>query len=393
MSYLGLPPTSSGGVNKYEYVATAGQTVFGVVYDTYVEVYINGVRLASSGYTATDGFTIVLADPCSAGDNVLVTGCKDTSYNKNIRETLEYVATAGQTTFPIAYRAGVTDLFVNGVKLASSAFTVPNGSSVVLNQARSAGDIVTCTSYLYSAVADTYSQAAVNTLLAGKMSTTGNETVAGTKTLTDGLVVGSGSTIQGDFSNATIGSRTKVQSSTVNGATAVEVVPNGTGADSTVTLANENDNTNCSILQMTSNAATTLVRSGVRGTGTQLPLALQIGTTTYAQLETTGDFSLKGTGYFQSPVGTTAERPSTPAAGMLRYNSSTSQFEGYSSAWGSIGGGATGGGNDQIFNLNGQTVTADYTIPSGKNAVTAGDVTIATGVTVTIPTGSKWVIV
>lgn len=55
--------------------------------------------------------------------------------------------------------------------------------------------------------------------------------------------------------------------------------------------------------------------------------------------------------------------------------------------------GATGGGVDKIFNLNDQVVTADYTIPMGKNAITAGDITIATGVTVTVSTGSKWSIV
>jgi len=56
-------------------------------------------------------------------------------------------------------------------------------------------------------------------------------------------------------------------------------------------------------------------------------------------------------------------------------------------------GGATGTGTDKVFFLNDQTITADYTIPVGKNAMTAGDVTIATGVTVTVSTGSKWSIV
>jgi hypothetical protein len=57
------------------------------------------------------------------------------------------------------------------------------------------------------------------------------------------------------------------------------------------------------------------------------------------------------------------------------------------------GGGAGGGGNDQIFYENGQTVTASYTIPVGKNALTAGPITINTGTIVTISTGSRWVIV
>ena len=62
-------------------------------------------------------------------------------------------------------------------------------------------------------------------------------------------------------------------------------------------------------------------------------------------------------------------------------------------AWSSIGGGATGGGSNQVFNLNDQTVTVDYTIPSTKNASSAGPITINTSVTVTVSTGSTWVIV
>jgi hypothetical protein len=61
--------------------------------------------------------------------------------------------------------------------------------------------------------------------------------------------------------------------------------------------------------------------------------------------------------------------------------------------WGAIGGGATGGGANQIFVLNDQIVTNDYTIPTGKNASSAGPITVDTGVTVTIPTDSTWVIV
>jgi hypothetical protein len=63
-----------------------------------------------------------------------------------------------------------------------------------------------------------------------------------------------------------------------------------------------------------------------------------------------------------------------------------------SGTWGSIGGAATGGGTDQIFVLNDQTVTSSYTIPTGKNASSAGPITIDTGVTVTVPTGSSWIV-
>ena len=57
------------------------------------------------------------------------------------------------------------------------------------------------------------------------------------------------------------------------------------------------------------------------------------------------------------------------------------------------GTGAVGGGTDRVFFQNDQTITTDYTITTNKNAVTAGPVTINNGVTVTIPSGSYWVIV
>jgi len=59
----------------------------------------------------------------------------------------------------------------------------------------------------------------------------------------------------------------------------------------------------------------------------------------------------------------------------------------------SISGGATGGGTDQVFVNNGQTVTTSYTIPSGQNAMSTGPIAIASGATVTIPAGSVWAII
>lgn len=56
-------------------------------------------------------------------------------------------------------------------------------------------------------------------------------------------------------------------------------------------------------------------------------------------------------------------------------------------------GGATGGGTDQIFFENGQTVTANYTIPAATNAGTFGPITIDSGISVTITSGSNWVVI
>ena len=57
-----------------------------------------------------------------------------------------------------------------------------------------------------------------------------------------------------------------------------------------------------------------------------------------------------------------------------------------------MGGGATGGGTDKVFNENSRTVTTTYSITAGKSAVCVGPLTINTGVTVTIPSGERLII-
>jgi hypothetical protein len=105
------------------------------------------------------------------------------------------------------------------------------------------------------------------------------------------------------------------------------------------------------------------------------------------------ELSITSTGAIKIPAGTTAQRP-TAVTGQIRYNSTNGQFEGYNgTAWGQLGGGATGGGADTVFVENSQSVTVDYTITANKNAISAGNITIDTGVTVTLPTDSRWVIV
>ena len=54
---------------------------------------------------------------------------------------------------------------------------------------------------------------------------------------------------------------------------------------------------------------------------------------------------------------------------------------------------ATGGGTDEVFFENMQTVTTNYTLTTGRNAVSAGPVSINSGVTVTVPSGASWVVV
>jgi hypothetical protein len=109
-------------------------------------------------------------------------------------------------------------------------------------------------------------------------------------------------------------------------------------------------------------------------------------------LAVAGDASFNSTGAIKVPVGSTAQQPAG-ANGKIRYNTDYNQYQGYSAGqWTQIGGGATGGGGDQVFVENGVTVTTNYTLSTNKNAESVGPISINSGATVTIPDGQRWMI-
>jgi hypothetical protein len=65
------------------------------------------------------------------------------------------------------------------------------------------------------------------------------------------------------------------------------------------------------------------------------------------------------------PVGTTAQRPGSPAAGYFRYNTTTGKFEGYTDEWGSIGGGSGTNMDTNIYTGDGSTTA--FTLSTGAD--------------------------
>lgn len=101
------------------------------------------------------------------------------------------------------------------------------------------------------------------------------------------------------------------------------------------------------------------------------------------------------TGSAKLPAGTTAQRDGTPIDGMIRYNSTLLQFEGYfNGLWQSVGGGQMLGlAETKAIFFNAQTITEDLTIKAGTNGGSFGPMGINDGVTVTIEDGAVWSIV
>ena len=98
------------------------------------------------------------------------------------------------------------------------------------------------------------------------------------------------------------------------------------------------------------NSATTLASGlfgGTLASGITASSLTSVGTLT--ALTTSGDISMTGTGAIDVAAGTTAQRPGSASAGMFRFNSQTTEFEGYDgSAWGEIGGSAATGTADLL---------------------------------------------
>jgi hypothetical protein len=139
-------------------------------------------------------------------------------------------------------------------------------------------------------------------------------------------------------------------------------------------------------------ATGTVTLGGTALTATAAELNYTDGVTSNIQTQLDAKVAkTSSTGSAVLPAGTTAERDGSPSAGYLRWNSDDTSAEVYDgSAWTAVGGGNT---TDEGLYEMANTISANYTITSGNNAMSSGPITVASGVTVTVPTGSRWVIV
>ncbi|MCP4798550.1 MAG: hypothetical protein GY893_01210, partial [bacterium] len=96
------------------------------------------------------------------------------------------------------------------------------------------------------------------------------------------------------------------------------------------------------------------------------------------------------TGSASLPAGTTVQRDGTPSAGYLRWNTTDTSAEVYDgSGWVAVGGGNT---TTEGLYEHSNVISVDYVIGNNNNALTAGPITINSSISVTIPSGSTWVI-
>jgi hypothetical protein len=324
--------------------------------------------------------------------------------------TTDFTATSGQTVFTVTYIVGLVSVYRNGIKLGAADYTATNGTSITLATGAITGDLVEV-----QAFSSLNLTTAVSSFSAGTTGLTPSSATAGAVTLAGTLAVANGgtgvTTSTGSGNNVLSTSPTLVTpvlgtptSATLTNATGL---PLSTGVTGTLPIANGGTGVTTSTgsgnnvlstsptlvtpaLGTPSAAvltnATGLPVGGISATGTP-------SSTTYLRGDSTWSTIVAGASISNDTSTATAEYPlfaaATSGTPTTIYTSNANYT--YVPSTGTLSATVVNASNG--FYLNPQTNTASYTIPSGSNAMTAGKFTVATSTTITISTGSRWVIV
>lgn len=155
---------------------------------------------------------------------------------------------------------------------------------------------------------------------------------------------------QGDFSNATVASRTAFITGTTNATTGIYALPNGTSTAASWQATNNSNPTNASKILIATNGSTDVqLVSGINGTGTYLPLSFYTNGSQKGQINLAGDYTAVGNIIAQN--------------GII---------------------------------VNATTLVSSFTVPTGSSASSVGGTsgfTIPSGLSVTVSSGSRWVVI
>ena len=137
--------TEAGAFREtHKYVALPQQRYIFVDYmPNYLDIFVNGVKLAEGEYTATDGHSIYFSEELFGGDTVEIHAYSpvanwiESINNKDLtilRDNYSFVATQSMTTYDVPHNDGFIDIFVNGVRLNSTEYSSVNDQTIVFNE-------------------------------------------------------------------------------------------------------------------------------------------------------------------------------------------------------------------------------------------------------------------
>jgi hypothetical protein len=191
-----------------------------------------------------------------------------------------------------SFSAGSTGFTPN---TATTGAVTLGGTLAVGNGGTGTSTAFTAGSVLFSGASGVYSQDNANFF----WDDTNNRLGIGTATPTQSLdvngnlaITGSDRRITGDFSNATVANRVAFQTSTTNGNTAINAIPNGTSTTSSFQAFNTNDPANTSATQVLALSTESSFRNAINGTGTYLPMTFYTNGSERMRIDTSGNVGI-----------------------------------------------------------------------------------------------------
>ena len=134
-----------------------------------------------------------------------------------------------------------------------------------------------------------------------------------------------GQRITGDFSNATLANRVSFQTSTTNGNTTVNALPNGTAQISRFIAHNNSDPTNCAVASLDARSTEVALFSAINGTGTYVPLIMYTGGSERLRIDTSGNLLVGTTTRTSDKVTFASDGNALNQLGLVALNDAASQ--------------------------------------------------------------------
>lgn len=337
--------TASAAFNALSPITTAGDLIIGNGSNSATRLAIGtaDTYLKSNGTTASWG---------------AITG-------GTILTNTAFTATSGQTSFSVNYTVGLIEVFRNGVCLVPGTdYTASNGTTVVLASGATAGDSILVVGF---SPINTYANITTDYFNGNGSTTVFTMSVApadaASTLVTVSGVVQSPNTYTVSGTTLTFSAAPPSGSSNITarylGVPSLSTVSSFSGGTTGLTPST----TTTGAVVLAGTLATTNGGTGLTTVGTNGQAIISNGTT----------LAWGNVDSLPTQSGHAGEYLTT---------------DGTSASWSAVS------ANKTAFGLyeNNATISADYTITSGYNAMSSGPISIDSGVSVTVPSGSNWVI-